>query len=96
MGITGQIKAEKIGQIQSADNIDLEGFYAIIPESTGSKKWFFIPQLSYSQNGITVFANSEIPLYQYLNGTQIGSQNQFTVGVNYRFLTKKYEDPTLN
>ncbi len=93
-GITGQIKAEKIGQIQS--DIDVEGFYAIIPESTGSKKWFFIPQLSYSQNGITVFATSEIPLYQYLNGTQIGSQNQFTVGVNYRFLTKKCEDPTLN
>ena len=95
-GITGQIKAEKIGQIQSADNIDVEAFYAIIPESTGSKKWFFIPQLSYSQNGITVFATSEIPLYQYLNGTQIGSQNQFTVGVNYRFLTKKCEDPPLN
>ena len=92
-GLTSQIKAEKIGQIQSADNIDLVGFYNISPESTGSKKWFFIPQLSYSQNGITVFATSEIPLYQYLNGTQVGSQHQFTVGVNYRFLTKECEDP---
>ena len=92
-GVTSQIKAEKIGQIQSADNIDLEGFYNIDPKSTGSKKWFFIPQLSYSQNGLTVFATSEIPLYQYLNGTQVGSQYQFTVGVNYRFLTKEYEDP---
>ena len=92
-GLTSQIKAEKIGQIQSADNIDLEGFYNISPESTGSKKWFFIPQLSYSQNGLTVFATSEIPLYQYLNGTQVGSQNQFTVGINYRFLTKECEDP---
>jgi hypothetical protein len=90
-GVTSQIKAEKIGQIQSADNIDLEGFYNISPESTGSKKWFFIPQLSYSQNGLTVFATSEIPLYQYLNGTQVGSQYQFTVGVNYRFLTKECE-----
>jgi hypothetical protein len=92
-GLTSQIKAEKIGQIQSADNIDLVGFYNISPESTGSKKWFFIPQLSYSQNGITVFATSEIPLYQYLNGTQVGSQHQFTFGVNYRFLTKECEDP---
>ena len=92
-GVTGQIKAEKIGQIQSADNIDLEGFYNISPESTGSKKWFFIPQLSYSQNGLTVFVTSEIPLYQYLNGTQVGSQYQFTVGVNYRFLTKECADP---
>ena len=94
-GVTAQIKAENIGQIKAAENIDLVD-YNIYPESTGSKKWFFIPQLSYSQNGLTVFATSEIPLYQYLNGTQVGSQNQFTVGVNYRFLTKKCEDPPLN
>ena len=97
-GVTAQLKAEKIDQIKVANNIEewdlLE--YSITPESTGSKKWFFIPQLSYSKNGLTVYATSEIPLYQYLNGTQIGSQNQFTVGVNYRFLTKKCEDPPLN
>ena len=89
-GVTGQIKAENIGQIKTADN---DGSYNIDSKSTGSKKWFFIPQLSYSQNGLTVFATSEIPLYQYLNGTQVGSQHQFTVGVNYRFLTKECEDP---
>ena len=94
-GVTSQIKAENIGQIKAAENIDLEGFYNISPESTGSKKWFFIPQLSYSQNGLTVFATSEIPLYQYLNGTQVGSQYQFTVGVNYRFLTKECKDPLI-
>jgi hypothetical protein len=92
-GVTTQIKAENIGQIKAAENIDLINSYSIYPESTGSKKWFFIPQLSYSQNGLTVFATSEIPLYQYLNGTQVGSQHQFTVGVNYRFLTKECEDP---
>ncbi|MDA9808395.1 hypothetical protein N9B89_03320 [Flavobacteriales bacterium] len=95
-GVTTQIKAEKIDQIQSADNMDIEAFYNISPKSTGSKKWFFIPQISYSKNGMTCFVTSEVPLYQYLNGTQIGSQYQFTVGVNYRFLTKKCEDPTLN
>ena len=97
-GVTAQLKAEKIDQIKVANNIEewdlLE--YSITPESTGSKKWFFIPQLSYSKNGLTVYATSEIPLYQYLNGTQVGSQNQFTVGVNYRFLTRKCEDPPLN
>jgi len=92
-GVTAQLKAENIGQIKTADNF---GMYSIEPESTGSRKWFFIPQISYSKNGLTVFATSEIPLYQYLNGTQVGSQNQFTVGVNYRFLTKKCEDPPLN
>ena len=97
-GVTAQLKAEKIDQIKVANNIEESDLleYSITPESTGSKKWFFIPQLSYSKNGLTVYATSEIPLYQYLNGTQIGSQNQFTVGVNYRFLTKKCEDLTLN
>jgi len=90
-GVTTQIKAERIGEIQAAENIDLLGFYSIDPISTGSKKWFFIPQLSYSQNGITIFATSEIPLYQHLNGTQVGSKQQFTVGINYRFLTKECE-----
>ena len=87
-GLTTQIKIERVGRIQSAKNVDLI-VYNIDPTSTGSKKVFFTPQLSYSQNGITVFATSEIPLYQYLNGTQVGSQNQFTVGMNYRFLIKK-------
>jgi len=89
-GVTTQVKAENIDQIKIADN---NGSYSIDSKSTGSKKWFFIPQLSYSQNGLTVFATSEIPLYQYLNGTQVGSHHQFTVGVNYRFLTKECEDP---
>ena len=94
-GVTTQLKAEKIDQIEVANNIEEWHLldYQIDPESTGSKKWFFIPQLSYSQKGLTVFATSEIPLYQYLNGTQVGSQFQFTVGVNYRFLTKECEDP---
>ena len=99
-GITTQIKAERIGQIEVRQSklLDLvirnpyeaENFLDK-QESTGSKKWIFIPQLSYSQNGITVFATAEIPLYQYLNGNQIGSNQQFTLGVNYRFLTKECE-----
>ena len=97
-GLTTQIKGESIGQIEVRQSklLDLvirnpyeaENFLDK-QESTGSKKWIFIPQLSYSQSGITVFATAEIPLYQYLNGTQIGSNQQFTVGVNYRFLTKE-------
>ena len=87
-GLTTQIKIERVGRTQSAKNVKLL-VYNIYPNSTGSKKVFFTPQLSYSQNGITVFATSDIPLYQYLNGTQVGSQNQFTVGMNYRFLIKK-------
>ena len=88
-GVTTQIKAERIRKITAANNIDLEGFYSINQESTGSKKWFFIPQLSYSHNGVSVFLTSQIPLYQFLQGTQVGSQQQVTFGVSYRFLAKK-------
>ena len=92
--VTTQLKLEHVDKIQSAKNIDLLAYYSIDANSTGSNKAFFIPQLSYSNNGITVFATSEIPVYQYLHGTQIGSQNQFTFGVNYRFLTKECESET--
>ena len=101
-GLTTQLKAEKVGQLQIRQSKLIELLFfdsweteALLDKqkATGSKKWFFIPQLSYSQNGLTVFATSEIPLYQYLNGTQVGSQQQFTIGVNYRFLTKECEDP---
>ena len=94
-GVTTQLKAERIGQIQAAENIDLLGFYNIEPISTGSKKWFFIPQISYSSNGFTFFATGELPIYQYLNGTQIGSESQLTFGMNYRFLIKESEDPIM-
>ena len=87
-GVTTQLKLEHVGKIQSAENIDPE-LYGINPISTGSNKAFITPQISYSKNGLTFFATSEIPVYQYLHGTQIGSQNQFTFGINYRFLTKE-------
>ena len=91
-GVTTQLKLEHIGKIKAAENIDLFlTDYSIDPISSGSNKAFFTPQISYSHNGLTFFATSEIPIYQYLHGTQIGSQNQFTFGVNYRFLTKKPE-----
>ena len=90
-GVTTQLKLEHIGKIQSAKEINPESLYDIVPISTGSNKAFFTPQVSYSQNGLTFFVTSEIPIYQYLHGTQIGSQSQFTAGVNYRFLTKECE-----
>ena len=90
-GLTSQLKLEHIGKIKAVENIDLLADYNIEPISTGSNKAFFTPQISYSQNGLTFFTTSEIPIYQYLHGTQVGSQNQFTFGINYRFLTKECE-----
>ena len=93
---TGQIKAEQVGKITATpqkltelaqSTFDLTN-WEIKQASTGSKKLFFAPQIGYSKNGFTVFATTEIPLYQNLNGVQIASDNQLAIGVNYRFLTK--------
>jgi len=105
-GLVAQLKGEWIGQLNAKQSkldrfensndwlteFEAETFFEK-QKATGGKKVFFIPQLSYSQNGITIFATSEIPLYQNLNGYQFASQQQFTVGINYRFLTKECEDP---
>ena len=88
-GVTTQLKLEHVSKIKYAKKINPEALYNINPISTGSNKAFFTPQISYSQNGLTYFVTSEIPIYQYLHGTQVGSQNQFTFGINYRFLTKE-------
>jgi hypothetical protein len=93
---TTQLKIEYIGQLQATPQklIDLsENSFDLISwqekqSSTGSDKLFFVPQLGYSKNGITIFATTDIPLYQNLNGLQVSSQKQFAIGINYRFLTK--------
>jgi hypothetical protein len=85
LGVTAQLKGEWVGKMSADKNVDMVALYNIYVESTGGKKVFFVPQLSYSYKSFTVYALSEIPLYQYLNGNQIGSQYQFTCGVSYRF-----------
>lgn len=91
VGITAQLRGEWIAEMKAVDGIDLLALYNIDQESTGSKKLFFVPQISYPINKFSFFFTSEIPLYQYLNGTQIGSQYQFTTGLSYRFLTRSKE-----
>jgi len=98
-GLTTQLKGVSIGQLQinqaKKDKFELdENYFEKITweekrDATGSEKLIFIPQISYSKNNFTFFATSEIPLYQNLKGVQFASENQFTVGINYRFLTKE-------
>lgn len=85
LGVTTQLKAEWIGKMESARNIDQVVYYNLDPESTGSKMLFFVPQLSYTYKQFTVFGLTEIPLYQYVEGTQVGSDLSVTLGVSYRF-----------
>ena len=92
LGITAQLKAEFIDKMDYTQNIDVWAFYSFEPENTGSKKLFFIPQLSYTFKQVTFYGLAELPLYQYLNGVQVGSDVSVTFGISYRF-SKFCSDP---
>ena len=89
IGVTMQIKGEWVGIMQGAKDFDLLAFYNIDITSTGGRKVLFVPQISYSRKDFIIYATTEIPIYQYVNGTQVGSQYQFTAGLSYRFFTAK-------
>ena len=89
LGITFQLKYEWIGQMQTATGIDALALYNVDINSTGSKKLSFVTQVSYSYKSFTFFALDDIPLYQYLNGFQIGSKYLVTTGIAYRFMPMK-------
>lgn len=88
LGLTAQIKGEWIGMMKADRLVDMVAFYNIYTESTGSSKVFIAPQISYSYKNISFFVFSEIPIYQYLNGVQVGSQYQLTSGLSYKFEIK--------
>jgi hypothetical protein len=89
IGVTLQLKGERINKMQYDKKIDMLALYNIDVTSTGSTKLFLAPQFSYTIGTFTIFALSEFPFYQYLNGTQVGSQYQATLGLSYRFFTAK-------
>lgn len=89
LGVTLQIRGEWVDSMKYDKNIDMLALYNVDVRSTGSKKIFFSPQISFNHNDFTVYALSEIPLYQYMNGTQIGSGVQHTAGLSYRFFVKR-------
>ena len=86
--LTVQVRGEMINKMKWDHNIDMLALYNIDVRSTGSKKVFFSPQLSYTKGSLTIYALSEIPVYQYVNGNQVASQYQFTGGFSYRFSLK--------
>ena len=89
LGITLQLKGEIVNPMQWDKNIDMLALYNIDVKSTGNKKIMFVPQISYSYKSFTVYALAEFPLYEYVNGTQVVTQKQFTAGISYRFFIKK-------
>ena len=89
---TLQIRGEMIGKMDYDNKIDMLAQYNIDVHSTGTKSIFIAPQLSYSVRNFTTFVMTEIPLYQYANGTQVVAQTNLTAGVNYRFFPIKKKE----
>ncbi|MEO5644405.1 MAG: heavy metal-binding domain-containing protein [Bacteroidia bacterium] len=89
LGITLQLKGEWVGKMDYDKNIDMLALYNVDVYSTGSRKVFLVPQINYTYKSFTVYALDEIPLYQYVNRSQVASKVQLTFGISYRFFTYK-------
>ncbi len=89
LGVTLQVKGEWIDKMQADKNVDMLAYYNVDINSTGGEKVFVVPQLSFSHKDFTIYASTEIPIYQHLNKLQIASQYQATIGVSYRFFAYK-------
>lgn len=87
VGVTMQVKAEWIQTMDYDKNVDMLALYNLDVNSTGGRTFYLVPQLSYAYRSLSLYALTEIPLYQYVNGTAIATQQVFTIGLSYRFLT---------
>ncbi|NUM31561.1 MAG: hypothetical protein HUU47_04465 [Bacteroidetes bacterium] len=86
LGITAQVKYERIEKMKINENVLLYDYPNYDPFATGSKKIYIVPQLNYTLKGkVVVFVLSEIPIYQYVTKTQIASQFHISTGFSYRF-----------
>jgi len=89
-GATIQVRAEWVKKMNLNKIILLNAYPNYNPEATGYKKVFFTPQISFTKENFTIYALSDIPVYQYLTKTQVGSQHQITVGVSYKLFARRH------
>jgi hypothetical protein len=89
LGVILQVRGEWIDEMKVNPELYLYGYYNYDTKATGSRKVFITPQLTYSMKPFIIYALSEFPVYQYVNGTQIASQYLFTAGISYRFFPNK-------
>ena len=89
IGLTLQVKGEQIAKMRQANTVDLLALYNVDTASTGNKRVMVVPQISYSLKNITFYGLYEIPIYEYVYGSQVVTQTQLTVGLSYRFFTTK-------
>lgn len=88
--LLAQFRGEWNGTVRHHAHIDPIGLYNIDPSSTGNLQVTITPLLSFSiKENTTAFISSDIPLYQKMNGIQIGSQYIFSAGISTRFFATK-------
>ncbi len=92
--ITLQARYETVAQMRINENILLFGKPSnYFPEATGYRKFFLTPQVSITKGKFTIYAATDVPLYQNMNTsqyyTQVGSQYTTTVGLSFRFFTSR-------
>ncbi len=84
-----QVRGEWVDQMQLTKETANYSVLSYDPFSTGYKKVFVSPQISYCYaSALTMYVMADIPLYQYVTGTQIASQFQMSMGLSYRFILR--------
>ena len=96
LGVSAQLKYEWIDEMVFAKNANPWILYSIELSNTGSKKLFFIPQLSYTHKQLTFYSIAELPMYQYVNGVQAASALNITFGLSYRINKFVSDAPLIN
>ena len=89
LGVVLEFKGEHSGQLALNPDLEMMGFYNYDTKATGGYKLLTVPQINYSYKSFNIFASYEIPMYQFVNGTQIASQHLFTGGISYKFFPFK-------
>lgn len=89
LGTTLQVRGEWTDEITLNENILLYAYPNYDVEATGYKKIFVSPQVSYSFGKFTAYGLIDLPVYQYVTKTQVGTKLQATVGLSFRFFAMK-------
>lgn len=92
LGTTLQIRGEWMDQMSINKDILMFAYPNYDPFATGYKKVFLIPQVSYSVGNLTLFGLIDLPVYQYVTKTQVGTELQFTAGASFRFLVPEQQN----
>ncbi|HQV52614.1 MAG: hypothetical protein IPI00_08460 [Flavobacteriales bacterium] len=92
LGITLQARYETVARMRMNASVLLFGSPSTyFPEATGYKKFFLTPQISVTKGKFTIYAATDVPLYQSMQTseyyTQVGSQYTTTIGLSFRFFT---------